>query len=108
MKVLHIYIVQKGHSQTTYYVFHNGGGLVTKSCLNLATPQSTACQAPLSMEFPKQEYWSGLPFPSPGNLLDAGIESRSPALQADSFTDGATREASTYQNMSFPEERKFP
>ena len=85
MKVLHIYIVQKGHSQTTYYVFHNGGGLVTKSCPNLATPQSTACQAPLSMEFPKQEYWSGLPFPSPGNLLDPGIESRSPALQADAL-----------------------
>ena len=56
MKVLHIYIVQKGHSQTTYYVLHNGGGLVTKSCPNLATPQSTACQAPLSMGFPKQEY----------------------------------------------------
>ena len=44
-----------------------------------------ACQAPLSMEFSRQEYWSRLPFPSPGNLPDPGIESRSPALQADSL-----------------------
>ena len=44
-----------------------------------------ACQAPLSMEFSRQEYWSGLPFPSPGDLPDTGIEPRSPTLQADSF-----------------------
>ena len=37
------------------------------------------------MGFPKQKYWSGLPFPSPGNLPDTGIEPRSPALQADSL-----------------------
>ena len=47
-----------------------------------ATPWTVACQAPLSMEFSKQEYWSGLPFPSPGDLPDPGIEARSPALQA--------------------------
>ena len=40
---------------------------------------------PLSMEFSRQEYWSGLPFPSPGDLPNLGIESRSPALQADSL-----------------------
>ena len=45
-------------------------------------PIDVAFQAPLSMEFSKQEYWSGLPFPSPGNLLNPGIEPRSPALQA--------------------------
>ena len=39
-----------------------------------------ARQAPLSMGFPRQEYWSGLPFPSPGNLPDSGIEAVSPAL----------------------------
>ena len=39
-----------------------------------------AYQAPLSMEFSRQEYWSGLPFPSPGHLPDPGIEPRSPAL----------------------------
>ena len=37
------------------------------------------------MDFSKQEYWSGLPFPSPGDLFDTGIEPRSPALQVDSF-----------------------
>ena len=44
-----------------------------------------ACQAPLSIGFPKQEYWSGLPFPSPGDLSNPGIEPASPALQADSL-----------------------
>ena len=45
-----------------------------------------AHQAPPSMGFSRQEYWSGLPFPSPGNLPDPGIEPRSPALQADALT----------------------
>jgi len=44
-----------------------------------------ACQAPLFMAFPRQEYWSGLPFPSPGDLLNPGIEPGSSALQADSL-----------------------
>ena len=42
-------------------------------------------QAPLSMGFSRQEYWSGLPFPSPGDLLNPGIETGSPELQADSL-----------------------
>ena len=50
-----------------------------------ATPWTVACQAPLSMGFSRQEYWNGLPFPSPGDFLDPGIESGSPALQADSL-----------------------
>ena len=50
-----------------------------------ATSWPLACQAPLSMEFFRQEYWSGLPFPSPGDLTDSVIEHRSPALQADSL-----------------------
>ena len=62
----------------------DGGGLVTKSCLTLVTPWTVACQAPLSIGFPQQESWSGLPFPSPGDLPDPGIEPGSPALQADS------------------------
>ena len=49
------------------------------------TPWIVACQAPLFMGFSKLEYWSGLPFPSPGDLPDPGIEPRSPALQADSL-----------------------
>jgi len=44
-----------------------------------------ACQGPLSMEFSSREYWSGLPFPSPGDLPDSGIKSRSPALQTDAL-----------------------
>ena len=51
----------------------------------LWTPWTVAHQAPLSMEFSRQEYWSGLPCPSPGNLPYPGIEPRCPALQADSF-----------------------
>ena len=50
-----------------------------------ATPWTAARQAPLSMGFSRQEYWSGLIFPSPGNLLDPGTEPESPALQADSL-----------------------
>ena len=52
-----------------------------------------AYQAPLSVGFSRQECWNGLPFPSPGDLPDPGIEPRSPALQADAFTVWATREA---------------
>ena len=44
-----------------------------------------AYQAPLSMEFSRQEYWSELPFPSPGDLPDPGIEPGCPALQADAL-----------------------
>ena len=51
-----------------------------------ATPWTIAHQAPPSMGFSRQEYWSGLPFPSPGNLPNPGIELRSPALQADALT----------------------
>ena len=45
----------------------------------LATPWTTACQAPLSVGFPREEYWSGLWFPPPGDLPDTGIEPMSPA-----------------------------
>ena len=52
------------------------------------TPWTVACQAPLSMGFSRQEYWSGLPFPPPRDLPDPEIEPRSLALQADSFPPG--------------------
>ena len=64
-----------------------GGGLVTKLCLTLATPWTVACQAPLSMGFSRQEYLSGLPFSSPGDLPASGIKPRSPALQTDSLSN---------------------
>ena len=50
-----------------------------------ATPWTVAPQAPPSMGFSRQEYWSGLPFPSPRDLPDPGIEPRSPTLQADAL-----------------------
>ena len=60
------------------------------SCVQLfAAPWTVACQAPLSMEFPRQEYWSGLPFPTPGHLPNPEIEpasSVSPALAGRFFT----------------------
>ena len=65
--------------------YSGGGGLVAKSCLTLATPWTVACQAPLSMGFPRQEYRSGLPFPSPVDLPDPEIEPAFPALQVDSL-----------------------
>ena len=58
-----------------------------------ATPQTVAHQAPLSMESSRQKYWSGLPFPSPGDLSDPGIKPRSPALPAESSPSEPTREA---------------
>ena len=58
---------------------------VTQSYPTLETPWTVAHQAPLSMGFSRQECWSELPFPSPGDLPDPGIEPKSPALQADSL-----------------------
>ena len=52
-------------------------------------PGAAAHQAPLSVGFSRQEYWSGLPFLSPGDLPDTGIKPRSPALQADVSPTGA-------------------
>ena len=66
-----------------------GGGLVAKSGPTLATPWIVACQAPLSMEFSRQEHWGGLPCPSPLDIPDPWVESTSllsPALQADSLS----------------------
>ena len=60
------------------------------------TPWTVAYQAPPSMGFSRQEYWSGLPFPSPGDLPDPGIEPRSPALRADSLpTEPPVRHVTT-------------
>ena len=61
--------------------------LVSQLCLTLwEKERATAHQAPLSMGFFRQEYWSGLPFPSPGDLANSGIEPGSPTLQVDSLS----------------------
>ena len=59
-----------------------GGGLVAEPCLTLETPCIVASLTALSMGFPRQEYWNGLPVPSPEGFSDPGIESVSPVLQA--------------------------
>ena len=56
-----------------------------QSSLTLCDPMAIACQAPLSMGFSRQEHWSGLPLPSPGDLPDPGIEPMSSMLQVDSL-----------------------
>ena len=77
-----------------------GGGLVAKSCLTLATsPWTVACQAPLSMGFSRQEYWSGSPFPSPGDLPDPGIELTSSALQADTLSAEPTGKIASVESQ---------
>ena len=61
---------------------------VAQSCLTLCYPWTVAHQAPPSKRFSRQEYWSGLPFPHPGDLLDPGVKPaspQSPALQLDSL-----------------------
>ena len=59
--------------------------MVAKLCPTFVTPRTVACRAPLSIRFSTQEYWSVLPFPSPGNIPNPGIELQSPALQTDSL-----------------------
>ena len=57
------------------------------SCVRFfATPWTIACQDPLSLQFPRQGYWTGLPFPSPGDIPDPGIEPMSPELAGGFFT----------------------
>ena len=69
-----------GMQETAYEV-----GMLSCSVMSDSpVPWTVAHQAPLSMGFSRQEYWSGLPCPSPGDLPDPGMEPRSPALQVDS------------------------
>ena len=60
-----------------------------------ASPWTVAHQAPPSMEFSRQEYWSGLPFPFPGDHPDPGIEPRPPALQTDTLPSGPYKSSGT-------------
>ena len=76
--------IQRGHVMKYYF-------LIFKSCPTLCNPMAVACQAPLSMEFPRQEYWSELLFLSPGDLPKPGTELMSSAFTGRVFT--ATREA---------------
>ena len=76
--------------------------LVTQSCLTLCNPHTVAHQASLSMEFSRQEYWSGLPFPSPRYLPNIGIKTGPSALQADSLpSETLGTQSIRGTNMSF-------
>ena len=72
--------------KSVFIFFFQSESEVAQSCPTLCSLWTVAHQAPPSMGFSRQEYWSGLPFPSPGNLPDPGIEPRSPTLQADTLT----------------------
>ena len=64
-----------------------------------ATPWTVACQAPLYMEFLRQEYWSRLPFPTPGNLPNPGIKPGSPVMQTDSLPLASPGKPYTYTHI---------
>ena len=68
-----------------------------------ATPRTVAHQAPPSMGFSRQEYWSGLLFPSPGDLPDPGIEPGSPAAQADALTSEPSGKSQKTFNLEISE-----
>ena len=73
-------------------------GMVTNSCtLSWRTPWTVAYQASPSMGFSRQEYWSGLPFPSPGDPPDPGIEPGSPILEADTLTSEPPGKPTNYR-----------
>ena len=67
------------------YTVAVGVGYLLSRVRLIATPRTVAHQSPLTTGFSRQEYWSGLPFASPEDLPDPGIEPRSPALKADSL-----------------------
>ena len=79
----------------------SSGDLVAKSCPTLATPRTVACQAPLSMGFLRQEYWSGWPFPSAGDLPDPESEPASPTLEDGFFTASSTFNVTNVHSKSF-------
>ena len=66
-------------------IYFNLCVVITQLCPTLCDPMNVARQTSLSMEFSRKEYWSGLPFPSPADLPEPGIEPGSPILQADSL-----------------------
>ena len=85
MSYVLVYPLRQWFSNLSVLKLSAGSGSVTKLCPTLATPWTVACQVLLSMGFPTQEHWNGLPFPLPGDLPNPGIEPVSPALQADAL-----------------------
>ena len=90
--------VQAGSPWPFIYIYIYASCSVVSKC---ATPWTVAHQASLSIGFPRQEYWSGLPFPSPGDLPDPGIEPRSPTLQVDSLPAELPGESVTLSDTTY-------
>ena len=83
---LSVHNTESGKIITTLLINYEQTNVKSLSCVRLfAAPWTVAYQAPPSVEFSRQKYWSGLPFPSPGDFPNPGIEPRSPALQADAL-----------------------
>ena len=78
---VHFYLIILFSSRLSIYMKER----FAQSCQIFVTPWTVACQVPLSLEFSRQEYWKGLPFPSPGDVPNPEIKPRSSALQADSL-----------------------
>ena len=86
MKHLGLTAICEAFNPVIFSLQHCGGGcVVAKSCPTLATPGTVARQVPLSLGFSRQDYWSGLPFPLPGDLPNPGIEPASYALSGGFF-----------------------
>ena len=94
--VTRVWIMTSGHSKPPPFRACLSVHTITERCYRkkvkllshvrlFASPWTVAYQAPQSMEFSRQEYWNGLPFPSPGDLPNPGIEPGFPALQADAL-----------------------
>ena len=82
------------------HIYYSESESVSHSVMSdSAIAQTVASQAPLSMEFSRQEYWNGLPFLSPGDLSDPGTEPRSHALQADSLLSEPAKKSGIYLFM---------
>ena len=84
-RVRHDWVTKQAHMHKVCICKSMKVKVFTLSCLTLCNPMDCTHQASLPMEFSRQEYWSGLPFPFPGDLPNPGIEPRSPAMQADSL-----------------------
>ena len=84
----------------TVFIAGCGAGLISKSCPTLVTSWKVDHKPPLSMGFLRQEYWSGLPFSSPGDLRNPRIEPASPALEAGSLPTEPPKKPFFYSRLT--------
>ena len=104
-KILFLFLVMRTFKIYSQQI-NNRCFLVAELCL-FVIPWTIARQAPLSMGFSRQEYWSGLPFPSLGDLLNPGIEPRSRALHTDSLPSDLPGKPHTLSKVTQKEKDKY-